>query len=337
MSTSLLNIFMWKVLKTRQFYQLFSNKKSIGSACLLLFLCIFGIPLKAQDTRFEYFSDQKYADYPLITFKENFFNQPVYFIDGVKSSANEVRAFMEIMPGDANDFAQTHTKTTTGTLLNIGGKAVVLGALGYAFNNRNMLNNDIVRNWFFLSIGGGVISGIGRSMNRHGVRKINNLIENHNYLISGDQIGSVYLKMDFRQNFLGEKIDIYDGPNLLDKARIRTLMQDNQEIYEEYQKALNKQKISFGLDITGLLVDIVLISYVISPQFQSSAPSNLLIPLIIVEFGISILSSQFRRSARNLTRNALHRYNFGDRALPLVRQNPGEFGGPTVTFFRKSF
>jgi hypothetical protein len=319
------------------FYPFYSFKKLIGEISLFLFFCFFGINLKAQDTRFEYFSDQKYADYPLITFKENFFNQPVYYIDGAKSSANEVRAFMEIMPGDANDFAQTHTKSTTGTLLKIGGQAVVLGALGYAYNNRNMLNNDIVRNWFFLTIGGGVISGIGRSMNRHGVRKINNLIENHNYLISGDQIGSVYLKMDFRQNFLGEKIDIYDGPNLLDKARIRTLMQDNQGIYEEYQKALNKQKISFGLDITGLLVDIVLISYVISPRFQSSAPSNLLIPLVIVDLGINILSSQFRRSARNLTRHALHRYNFGDRALPLARQNPSEFRGPSVPIFRKSF
>ena len=304
---------------------------------LFLFFCLFGINLKAQETRFEYFSDQKYADYPLITFKENFFNQPVYFIDGVKASASEVRAFMEIMPGDANDFAQAHTKTSTGTLLNIGGQAVVLGALGYAYNNRNMLNNDIIRNWFFLTIGGGVISGIGRSMNRHGVRKINNLLENHNYLISGDQIGSVYLKMDFRQNFLGEKIDIYDGPNLLDKARIRTLMQDNQEMYEEYKKALNKQKISFALDVTGLLLDIVVISYVISPQFQSSAPSNLLIPLIVAELGISIISSQFRRSARNLTRHALHRYNFGDRALPFGNQNLGEFRGASVTIFRKSF
>jgi hypothetical protein len=319
------------------FYPFYSIKKFIGKIGLVLFFCFFGINLKAQDTRFEYFSDQKYADYPLITFKENFFNQPIYFIDGVKASANEVRAFMEIMPGDANDFSQTHTKTTTGTFLNLGGQAVVLGALGYAYNNRNMLNNDIVRNWFFLTIGGGVISAIGKSMNRHGVRKINNLIENHNYLISEDQIGSVYLKMDFRQNFLGEKIDIYDGPNLLDKARIRTLMQDNQEIYEEYKKALNKQKISFGLDITGLLVDIVVISYVISPQFQSSAPSNLLIPLVFANLGLNIASSQFRRSARNLTRHALHRYNFGDRALPLGRQNPIEFRGPSVTLFRKSF
>jgi hypothetical protein len=319
------------------FYPFILFKKFMVKISLLLFFCLFGINLKAQDTRFEYFSDQKYADYPLITVKENFFNQPIYFIDGVKASANEVRAFMEIMPGDANDFAQTHTKTTTGTLLNIGGQAVVLGALGYAYNNRNMLNNDIIRNWFFLTIGGGVISGIGRSMNRHGVRKINNLIENHNYLISGDQIGSVYLKMDFRQNFLGEKIDIYDGPNLLDKARIRTLMQDNQEMYEEYQKALNKQNISFALDVTGLLLDIVVISYVISPQFQSSAPSNLLIPLIIADLGINIISSQFRRSARNLTRHALHRYNFGDRALPLGNQNLGEFRGASVTLFRKSF
>lgn len=331
------NKLIWKVSDIMQLYPLDWFKRFIGKTSLMLFLCFFVIALKAQDTSFEYFSDQKHAGYPLITFKENFFNQPIYFIDGVKASANEVREFMEIMPGDANDFAQTHTKTITGTFLGIGGQAIILGALGYAYNNRNRLNNEIVRNWFFLTIGGGLLSGIGSSMNRQGVRKINNLIENHNYLISEDQIGSVYLKMDFRQNFLGEKIDIYDGPNLLDKARVRTLMKESPELYEDYQKALNKQKISFGLDLTGLLVDIVVISYIISPQFQSSAPSNLLIPLIFTNLGLGIASSQFRRSARNLTRHAVHSYNFGNRLLPIGRQQSIEFRGPSVTLLSRSF
>jgi hypothetical protein len=100
---------------------------------------------------------------------------------------------------------------------------------------------------------------------------------------------------------------------------------------------LNKQKINFGLDLTGLLVDIVVIFSVISPKFQSSAPSNLLIPLILADLGITIASSQFRRSTRNLTRHALQRYNFGDRAIQLENQNRGEFRGGLCNSFQKIF
>lgn len=304
---------------------------------LVFFFFISMFNSKAQDSNFEYFSESKYKDYPIISLRENFFGNPVYFIDGTKADSKEVRAYMEIMPGDANLFAQTHAKAITGTFLGIGGQAVVLGALGYFYNNRSRLNNEIVRNWFFLTMGGGIASGIGRQMNRQGVRKINGLIENHNYLVNQDQLGSVYLKMDFRQNFFGEKIDIYDGPNLLDKARIRTLMEEKPEVYADYQKALNQQKISFGLDMASLAVDIVVIAYIISPQFQSSTPSNLLMPLIFTNLGLSIASSQYRRSARNLTRHALDRYNFGDSLVPVVKESSFEFSGPSVTLFSRSF
>jgi hypothetical protein len=315
------------------FQFLFKSRKILS----VLFLCFFSIVSHGQDTSFEYFSESKYKDYPIISLRENFFGNPVYFIEGSKAGSKEVRAYMEVMPGDANLFAQTHTKTISGTFLGIGGQALVLGALGYFYNNRSGLNSDIVRNWFFMTIGGGITSGIGRQMNRQGVRKINGLIENHNYLVNQDQLGSVYLKMDFRQNFFGEKIDIYDGPNLLDKARIRTLMEEKPEVYADYRKALNQQKISFGLDMTSLAVDIVVIAYIISPQFQSSTPSNLLIPLIFTNIGLSIASSQYRRSARNLTRHALDRYNFGDRLVPIVKQPSLEFNGPSVTLFSMGF
>jgi hypothetical protein len=81
---------------------------SLALVCLAIFASTaFFLPsssLLAQDRNAECFSENKYADYPIITFRENLFNQPVYYVNGVKSTAKEVRAYLEIQPGDAQDF-----------------------------------------------------------------------------------------------------------------------------------------------------------------------------------------------------------------------------------------
>ncbi|MBW3470406.1 hypothetical protein [Arthrospiribacter ruber] len=259
-----------------------------------------------------FFKNNYYPDYPVVLLRENFFGNPVYFIEGEKVSAREVRAYMEIMPGDANDFSQTHTKALTGTGILLTGQAVVLGALGYAYDNRNRLNNQIVLNWFVATTAGGVGGAIGRSMNRQGVRKINGLIDNHNFLIRQDELRKPYLKMDFRNNFLGEKIDIYDGPNLLSKDRINLYKETYPEFAEFYRNSQRNQNWSLAIGILDLASTLVFVGYIISPQIQSSAPSNLLLPLTIASFGTSISGGIFRRAARNQTRMALMKFNFGE-------------------------
>jgi hypothetical protein len=306
-----------------------------GLMFMMIILFLPPINLSAQDTSFEYFSDRKYADYPIITFKENFFNQPVYFIDGVKSRPKEVRAFMEIMPGDANEFGNNNTKLATGYTLRYAGLALSIGTLVFLYTSE--LTPQNFRPWFLTSTTGMALGMVGSPMVSNAKRRNSRLIENYNYLISREILSIPYLRMDVRFNFIGEKIDIYDGPNLLDKARIRTLMEEKPEMYADYQKALNKQKISFGLDLTNLVVDLVFVTYVVSPQFQSSTPSNLLIPLVFTNLGLGIASGQIRRRARNLTRHALDSYNFGDRLVPVVRQPTMDFTGPSVTLFSMSF
>lgn len=259
-----------------------------------------------------YFSQNKYDDYPLVTLRENFWGNPVYLIEGEKVKAQEVRAYMEIMPGDANDFSQTHTKAITGTGISLAGQAVVLGAFGYVYDNRNRLNNQIFLNWFIASTAGGIGAGVGRSMNRQAVRKVNTLLENHNYLIRQDELSKPYLKMDFRNNFIGEKIDIYDGPNLLSKNRINQYKEEFPEFAEYFRKSQRNQNVSFALDILDLASTFVFVGYILSPQIQSSTPSNLLLPLTIVSFGTSISGGIFRRAARNQTRMALMKFNFGE-------------------------
>ncbi|PRY88910.1 hypothetical protein [Mongoliibacter ruber] len=259
-----------------------------------------------------YYSQSNYIDLPVVTLKENFFGNPIYFIEGEKVKASEVRAYMEIMPGDANDFSQTHTKAITGTAISLSGQLLIFGALGYAYDNRNRLNNQIVGNWFIATTVGGVGGSVGRIMNRQSVRKVNTLIENHNYLIRQDELTKPYLKMDFRNNFLGEKIDIYDGPNLLSKNRINQYMLDYPEFEEYFKKSQRNQNWSLAMGLLDLASTFVFVGYILSPQIQSSAPSNILLPLTIANVGIGVSGGLFRRAARNQTRVALMKFNFGD-------------------------
>lgn len=261
-----------------------------------------------------YFSESRYADYPIISLKENFFGNPVYFIEGEKIKASEVRAYLEIMPGDANKFGQVNSRMVAGNALYFGGLGVGLGGLGYLFSNLDNVPNNprVLSNFLILTIGGGVISGIGTNMKRQGVREINGLLENHNYLIRQEEILGPYLKMDVRQNFLGEKIDIYEGPNLLNKQRLNQIKRDFPELQSYLESAERAQNWSVALDIVSLVSNLVFISYVAFPEFQSSAPSNLIIPLFVVDLGVGISSSVIRRNARNRTRLALQQFNFRD-------------------------
>ncbi|WP_373492601.1 hypothetical protein [Aquiflexum sp.] len=326
---------MWKIPIITRVNSLISFNTKIGAIFGIIILGLFSAELNAQNTSFDYFSDQRYAGYPLITFKENFFNQPVYFIDGVKSKPKEVRAFMEIMPGDAYEFGNNNTKLTTGYALHYSSLAIGIGSLGFLLTSE--LTPQNFRPWFFTSMSGMVLGMVGSPMISNSKRRNSRLIENYNYLIGRESISGPYLRMDVRFNFIGEKIDIYDGPNLLDKARIRTLIDEKPDMYADYQKALNKQKVVLGLDLTGLVVNLLTLTYIVTPQSQPSTQTNLLIPLVFTGLGLGIASNQFRRSARNLTRQALDMYNFGDRLVPIVRQPSMEFSGPSVTLFSRSF
>jgi hypothetical protein len=302
---------------------------------IFAFFHVFVANVQAQDQKFEYFSESRYADYPIIGIKENFFGNYIYHADGQKIRPKEVRAYLEILPGDANEFGKSRDKLNTGRVLNYTGIAINLGA--FVLLAAGGVTPDDIRPWFLASMAGMVISAIGSNLAINARRDIPNIVSNYNYLVDRDGTSGPYLKMDVRRNFFGEKIDIYDGPNLLDKARIRSMMESRPEMYADYQKALQKQNISVGLDMGKLAVDLLVLTYVISPQFQSSAPSNLLIPLIITDVGLGIASGQFRRSARNLTRKALDLYNFGDRYIPAYKQQSMEFTGPSVTLFSRSF
>lgn len=284
-------------------------RKSVVAGSILFSFFLMKISFVFPQSK-SYYDEGKYINYPIITFKENFWGNPIYLTEEKKIKAFEVREYMEIMPGNANDFSQTHTKAKTGTILNFTSSLVGLGALAYIGNNFGNLNNEVIRNFLIVSTLSTITSGIGFHMNRTGIRKLNILIENHNYLIRQDEIKGQYLRSDFRNTFFGERIDLYDGPTLMSKEQINDLKIAYPDFQYKFKKAEKAQNLSLALDIVNFASQILFTTYIISPRFQSSTPSNFLIPLTITSFSLSISSPIIRRSARNKTRLALQEFNF---------------------------
>jgi len=124
-----------------------------------------------------------------------------------------------------------------------------------------------------------------------------------------------FLRIDYRQTFLGDRIDILDGPKVLNKEEVYRLMQTQPEAFETYQMALKKQKTGKLLDGGAFLTSIGVIALsFIPPQSASySVRNNFFIPLAITTVGIGIASGFYRRSSRNLTREAVDLYNFSEK------------------------
>jgi len=124
-----------------------------------------------------------------------------------------------------------------------------------------------------------------------------------------------FLRIDYRQTFLGDRINILDGPKVLSKQEIYQLMQTNPEAFETYQMALKKQSTSKWLDGGAFLasVGVIALSF-IPPQSSSYSTRNkLFIPLAVTTVGLGIASGFYRRSSRNMTREAVDLYNFSEK------------------------
>lgn len=266
--------------------------------------------LHAQDAEYSFYENKKYPNHPVVFYQENFFGVPVYYFSGKKVSAAKVQEFMEIIPGDAREFRLAHSKVQTGTILSVAGTGVVTGAMAYAYSNQNNLNNQIVLNWFLLNTAGGLLGTIGHQMGYHGKRKVSNLVGKYNYLVSQETLDKPYLQMDYRYNHLGQKIDIYSGPDLLDKRRLSLLMEQYPEFGRELSRAKGKENLLYALDAVGLAARIAGFIYILSPQIQSSATSRLIVPLTGINLSLAVASPMIRRSARNSTMRALYNYNF---------------------------
>ena len=127
-----------------------------------------------------------------------------------------------------------------------------------------------------------------------------------------------YLQVDVRQNFLTQKIDFLDGPKVLSKAEMQSIMAESTvEIADLYRRSMAQQQIATIFAIAGLATTLGTAVYIISPQQQSSQTSNLFWPLLISSLALEIGGGIFNRNSRNLAREAVDSYNFGRSDQPI--------------------
>lgn len=129
---------------------------------------------------------------------------------------------------------------------------------------------------------------------------------------------SPFLSLNIRRNFLNQKIDFLEGPKVLTKLEIQTLMAESTpETAELYRKAMSDQQIANILAIGGFAASVGTIVYVIAPQQQSSRQSNLAWPLLISSVVLEVGSGIFNRRARNLARESVDSFNLGGTSSPV--------------------
>jgi hypothetical protein len=248
-----------------------------------------------------------FSEQPVITFKEGFFNKTTYYLDGEKSSPKEVAALMNSVQTEDFRFLPHQRKKNLGTGILLSGLAVNLGSIAYLFTNEITPTN--VRPWFLVTLGSGVLQSTGNILIRNSDRKIERSVTDFNaYHYAGG--ADAFLSMDVSQNFFGSKIDIYEGPMLLQNDQVQSRLRSNEEAYTLYEKVIKRQQVSKVTNVANTALGFGLLFVAIGFERQSSTQNQLLLPMTFTGIGLNVFSSIFEHRTRNLTREALYRYNY---------------------------
>lgn len=283
-------------------------KKRFWITLLLLFPISFASISLAQNTQESrtYFPGN-YSTQPIITFKEGFLNQTTYYLDGQKSNPAEVAALLNSVQSEEFRFSAYQRKKNWGTAMNLTGLAVSIGSVAYLFTNEITPAN--VRPWFWVTFGGGVVQGTGSILIRDADRRIRRSINDFNaYHYSGG--ADAFLSMDIMDGFLGPKINVYEGPMQLERDQVLTRFQSNPEALQLYEEVLRREKVSTVANVVNSALGIGIFFLAVGFESQSSSQNDLLIPLTFTGVGLNIFSRFYERKTRNLTREALYKYNY---------------------------
>ena len=276
-------------------------------AFLLFFLSSVDVAFSqtAQNSN-AYFSGS-YSQRPIITFKEGFFNKTTYYLDGEKSNPKDVANLLNSVQTEDFRFLPNQRKKNLGMGIRLSGIAVTIGSIAYLFTNEITPAN--VRPWFWTSFGGGILQSTGNILISDSERRIQRTINDFNaYNYSGG--ADEFLSMDKSAGFFGSKIDIYEGPMLLQNDQVLARMKSNQEAYRQFEHVLKRQKVSTVTNVANTALAFGIMFVALGPERQSSTQNQLLLPLTFTGIGLNVFSSFFDRRTRNLTREALYRYNY---------------------------
>jgi len=141
-----------------------------------------------------------------------------------------------------------------------------------------------------------------------------------------------FLRVESKRNFFNQKIEVLDGPKVLRKEEVTILLSNDPESLALYQKSLRRQTISNALSGLELGLFVGSTYLVFAPRQQSSTISNLYWPLFLGTLATGIASGIFRREVRNLTRESIDLFNFGNQNGPPVYFQENRVDQPIFSF-----
>ncbi|WP_144605457.1 hypothetical protein [Algoriphagus algorifonticola] len=278
--------------------------KSVLTIFLTLFISI-SLAQNTQESR-NYFPGN-YSNQPIITLKEGFLNQTTYYLDGEKSSPKQVAALMNSVQTEKFKFTPYQKKKNLGIGLLLSGLAVNTGSIAYLVTNEITPAN--VRPWFWVTFGAGALQATGNILIRDADRRTHRSINDFNaYHYSGGV--NAFLSMDVMDSFFGPKINIYEGPMVLEKDQVLARFQSNPEALQLYKQVLKREKVSTVANVVNSALGIGVFFLAVGFESQSSSQNDLLIPLTFTGVGLNIFSRFYERKTRNLTRDVLYKYNY---------------------------
>lgn len=289
-------------------FQLSPKKFAYLKSLLLVSLFFIYFPLFAQsDKNAVTYYPSNYSQQPIVTFHEGFLNRRTYFLDGIKSQPKDVTALLKSIQNEDFDIHSLQQKKTWGTAIRLTGLGVGIGTFAYLFTNEITPSNIRPLIWF--SMGSIILQVTGNSLVENSQTRITKAIDDFNaYHFVGSS--SKFLKMDVRNQFLGPKIDIYEGTKLLQTDQVSLILKSNEKAFEAISMIQKRQKVSKVAHVVDQGLSIGILFLALGYQKQSSTQSDLLFPLILTGTGLRIFSSNYDRRTRNLARMALNEYNY---------------------------
>jgi len=248
-----------------------------------------------------------YSQQPVITFKEGFLNKTTYYLDGEEASSKQVGLLLNSVQTDGFRFLPNQRKKNLGSGLMLTGLAINLGSIGYLFSNE--ITQATIRPWFLVTFGSGFLQVAGNSMSRNSERKIERTLTNFNAYHYSKGPGA-YLSMELSESFIGSKIEIYEGPMLLKNDQVLARLKSNEEAYRMFEQVTKRQKVSTATNVMNSALGLGIMVVVLGFDRQSTPQNQILLPMTFTGIGLNVFSSFFERRTRNLTREALHRYNY---------------------------
>lgn len=141
-----------------------------------------------------------------------------------------------------------------------------------------------------------------------------------------------YLNINYKSNLLGQKLEIYNGEQRLNRAQVLMMMEADPDAYDLYRRATINKRWQTAMDVSAGAMLAGSLYYAISPPTQRAGPNNLFLPILIGNVVTGLASGIFKRKSRELTTQAIEVYNLGVQGTPYIQQQNNTYTFPGMSY-----